>query len=187
MTKEELEQWDKWWKETNEYGKTFEESQEEIRKEIDEITRKDKTGDGAQRTAATRVQQSEQDELKNHIANYCQKSGGVITVGQLSKIIKSHMENAGKTMIGGRTVYVGRTTLYEILANEGYLTKTADGYTATNKFVGVTKVLDLSEYGMYSDDEDDYRHTQPMLLAGFAADFAVRVYNRCTKHCNKLT
>ena len=53
MTKEELKQWDEWWQETNEYGKTFEESQEEIRKEIDEIIRKDKTGDGAPRTSET--------------------------------------------------------------------------------------------------------------------------------------
>ena len=89
------------------------------------------------------------------------------------------MESVGKTMVGGRT------TLYEILADEGYLQRTPDGYTTTGKFVGVTKVLDLSDYGMRSADEDDYYHTQPVLSADFAADFAVRVYNRCTKYCGK--
>lgn len=185
MTKEELKQWDEWWQETNEYGKTFEESQEEIRKEIDEITRKDKTGDGAPRTTATRVWQSEQEKLKNHIANYCQKSGGVITVGQLSNIIREHTKDFATT--GGKAIYAGRTTLYGILAEEGYLEKTPNGYNATDKFRGVVRMLNLHNYGMRSADEDDYAHTQPALSGEFAAEFAVRVYNRCRDYYNKLT
>jgi DNA-binding transcriptional regulator PaaX len=105
------------------------------------------------------------EKIRRHVLNYCQKAGGGITVGQLANLLKEY------------GIETGRTRLYAMLEEDGYLRRTDSGWAATGNAVGKCETLDLRDYGMRTPNREDRIHHQPRLTDWFAADYAARVYS----------